>query len=470
MVNPAYGEGFVRSQRWPARSRGRVQRHPDYLAIAAAVLERDGHQVKLLDAAALNMPLAQVKEIAAEFKPELSIIHTTTPSIYNDVEHADMLKDLGSATALIGAHASALPEETMRLSTKIDYIARGEYDYTLRDIASQQPPANIPGITYRQNGGVVHNKVRPLIENLDELPFPAWHQVDVHRYFDAGKNYPFITLISGRGCPNQCSFCILPQVFYGQRYRLRSAQSVVDEIEHDLKLFPDLKEIMFEDDTLTADRRRTREICEEMQRRGLHICWSANARADLDDLELMKLMRRSGCRMLVVGFEFGDQKMLDSVHKRVTVEQMKNFADLTKKAGIRVHGCFMIGGPGETRETALKTIQLIRELKLDTIQISGLTPYPGTKFYDWCKENNYIIAKDWPEWVDGGEQSTVVSYPGLSKEEIVSLVDQGLYQNFYFKPGTWLHHLRTIQSFDDFKRKLHGAKNLGEYWLKRRFS
>ena len=470
MLNPSYGKNFVRSARWAARSRGRVQRHPDYLAIATAVLEKEGHEVKLLDAAALNIELEGVRKIAEEFKPDLSVIHTTTPSIYNDIKHAEMLKDLGSTTVLIGQHASALPIETMQMSEKIDYIARGEYDYTLRDIANGKDPADILGITYRNGNEIINIEDRPLIKNIDEMPFPAWHQIDVHDYFDAGKLYPFITMISGRGCPNNCSFCVLPQVFYGKKYRFRSAKRVVDEIEYDLELFPDLKEVMFEDDTITANKKRCADICNEIINRGLNkkISWSANARADLDDFELLKLMKESGCRMLVVGYEFGDQKILDNVRKRLTVEQMKEFARLTRKAGIMVHGCFMIGGPGETRETAVKTVKLPRELKPDTLQFSALTPYPGTAFYDWCKENGYIIANDWTEWVDAGEQSTVVEYPNLSKDEIVNLVDKGLYENFYFRPSTWVHHLLTIRGYDDFKRKVKGARSLVGYWWGKR--
>ena len=469
ILNPAYGKGFVRSQRWPARSRGRVQRHPDYLAIATAVLEKEGHHVKLLDAAALNMPLLQVKEAARDFKPELAIIHTTTPSIYNDIEHADMLKDLGATTALVGAHATALPEETLEISPKIDYIARGEYDYILRDIANQISPADILGLTFRNGTDVIHNKPRPLIENLDELPFPAWHQIDINRYYDY-KLFPFITVISGRGCPNSCSFCLLPQVMYGRKYRLRSASKVVDEIEYDLELFPNLKAVMFEDDTLTADKKRITEISNEILRRGLRISWSADARADLDDLDLLKLMKEAGCRMLVAGFEFGDQQILDNVNKRLTVEQMRQFSALAKKAGIKVHGCFMVGGPGETRETAGKTLQLIRDLRPDTIQISALNPYPGTKFYDWCREQNYIKARDWTEWVDDTEQTTVISYPNLSRKEIIDLVDRGLYQNFYLRPSVWWHHLRTIENFGDFKRKARGVWSLLDYWWRKKLS
>lgn len=467
IVNPAYGKNFVRSARWAARSRGRVQRHPDYLAIATAVLEKEGHEVKLLDAAALNMDQGAVREIAVTFRPELSVVHTTTPSIYSDIRHGEMLKEVGAVTVLIGQHCSALPVETMKISGHIDFVVQGEYDYALRDLASGTPVTEIEGLAFREGEQIVWNHRRSFITNLDELPFPAWHQIDIRDYFDAGKLYPFVTLISGRGCPNGCTFCVLPQVLYGRKYRLRSASSVVDEIQYDLELFPELKEVMFEDDTLTARPERTGEICEEILNRGIRISWSANSRADLDDLDLLKLMKEAGCRMLVVGFEFGDQCVLDNVNKRLTVEQMKQFTALARKAHIKIHGCFMVGGPGETKETAERTIRLAQELKPDTVQFSALTPYPGTELYDWCRVKGYILAADWPEWVTAGEQQTVLEYPGLSRTDILELVDRGLYHGFYLRPRTWVHHLLTVTSFDDFKRKMRGAKNLLQYlWSK----
>lgn len=471
MLNPSYGKNFVRSARWAARSRGRVQRHPDYLSIATAVLESAGHKVKLLDAAALNIDFDGTKEMSRTFKPDLSVIHTTTPSIYNDIKHAEMLQDLGSTTVLIGQHASALPMETMQMSEKIDYIARGEYDYTLRDIANCKDPSNIFGITYRNGNEIINHEDRPLIKNLDELPFPAWHQIDVHDYFDASKLYPFITMISGRGCPNNCSFCVLPQVFYGKRYRFRSAKKVVDEIEYDLSLFPDLKEIMFEDDTLTADKKRCEDICHEIIDRGSNrkISWSANARADLDDFGLLKLMKESGCRMLVVGYEFGDQKILDNVRKRLTIEQMKEFAKLARKAGIMVHGCFMIGGPGETKETIKMTKKLIRDVKPDILQVLVASPIPGTKFYDWVKENGYLLVNDLENSLDEeGFQKCIISYPDFTKEDIESYVDRAL-KEYYLSTSYILIAMRNVlrkNGLHELKGMMTSAKVLLKY-LKR---
>jgi len=471
ILNPAfYGiKNFVRTARWFARSRGRVGRHPDYLAIATAVLEEAGHKCKLLDACGTNMPFDQIKKITEKFKPDIIVSHTTTPSIYNDIKQTAELKTINDAlTILIGAHVSALPKESFEINKKIDIIVRGEYDYTLRDIADGKNMENIQGTNYRDNSQIKSNTDRPFIEDLNEMPFPAWHHINVHDYFDAGKLYPFITMIVGRGCPNRCAFCILPQVLYGRKYRLRSAEKVVDEMEYDLKLFPDLKEFMFEDDTLTVDKERCRKICNEIFERDLDITWSGNSRADIADLELLKLMHKAGCRMFVVGFEFGCQKVLNSLRKGITVQMMKNFSNACHKAGIKIHGCFMIGGPGETRETAEMTIKLAGNLKCDTIQISAITPYPGTEFYDWCLKNGYITAEDWTEWIDAGEQSTVISYPQLDKKEILDLVDRGLYESFYFRPSIWLHHFFTTRDMTDLRRKVKGFLSLLDYRLKKK--
>jgi radical SAM superfamily enzyme YgiQ (UPF0313 family) len=468
MLNPPYGHDFCRSARWYAKSRGRVQRHPDWMLIAAAVLEEAGNQVSFLDGAALNASEGQIEEAVKEFRPELTVLHTTTPSIYNDIQFAGMVKKVsGCSTVLIGPHVTTLTEETFQISGgQVDLIVRGEYDYTLRDLAAGIPWEKVKGVSYMTDGEVHHNPPRPMIEDIDELPFPAWRHIDIRDYHDAGKLYPFITLISGRGCENRCTFCQFPQVMYGQKYRFRSPGLVVDEIEYDQSIFPNLKEVMFEDDTFTLKlhRERLHAICEEMLRRNMKISWSANARVDLNDLETLKLMKRSGCRMLCVGFEFGNQKILDAVKKGITLDQTRDFARNCRRAGIRVHGCFMMGGPGETRETALETIQLAKELPIDTVQFSGVCPYPGTEYYNWCRENGYLIPRDWREWVDENlEQRTIIDLPGLSMEEINELVDSGL-KSFYLRPSQMWRMLREMRSWSDVKAKFHGFKSFVNYF------
>ena len=208
VLNPPWVEDFCRSARWAAKSRGRVQRHPDWLLIATAVLEEAGHKVRFIDGAALNMSKERVLAAAHEFRPELAVLHTTTPSIYNDIEYAKSIKALtGAYTVLVGAHVSAVPEDTLiKGGGGVDSVARGEYDYTLRDLANGTSPGSILGLSFMEAGGVKHNPDRPPLD-VKELPFPAWHHIRPEWYYDIGKKLPFLTLISGRGCFGQCTFC-----------------------------------------------------------------------------------------------------------------------------------------------------------------------------------------------------------------------------------------------------------------------
>lgn len=469
VLNPTFGKDFTKSARWFARSRGRVQRHPDYLATAVAVLEAAGHELFFMDCQAKNMPTEEVIPRLKQFQPEIFVYQTSTPSIYGDIEAARLCREAlgGALHVFVGPHVSAEPEDTLRAAAGvIDVVCRREYDYTLRDLANGVPLKECLGISYLDGGAYVANPERPYIENLDELPFPAWQHLDIRDYRDGAKLYPFLTLITGRGCRHRCSFCQLPQVMTGHGYRQRSVENVVDEMEHDKKLFPDLKEIMFEDDTLTMRVARDRlvRLCEEIIRRDLKLSWSANARVDLNDLEILKLMKRSGCRMLCVGFEFGEQAVLNAVSKGTTIEQMITFADNAARARIRIHGCFMFGGPGETRETALKTIALSKRLRIDTAQFAGVVAYPGTSFYDWAKREGALVPKNWRDWVTNDyEQASIISLPTLSKEEINELIDTGL-REFYLRPVQMMRMLRNINSWADVKAKAHGLLSFFRYF------
>ncbi len=466
-----FGRDFTKSARWFARSRGRVQRHPDYLCIAAAVAEADGHEVFLLDAQAKNIPTPDALPAIKAFAPDLIIYQASTPSIDADIAAAALCRESVHAQhVLVGPHVSAEPEDTLkRAHGVVDAVAIGEYDYTVRDLASGVALRDCAGIAWMDGGQYRCNPRRPYIEELDALPFPAWRHIDLQDYRDAGKLFPFLTLISGRGCWGRCTFCQLPQVMTGRQYRARSVENVIAEIEYDLSLFPDLREVMFEDDTLLspANRERLRALCEALISRRFGISWSANARVDVNDLDTLKLMKRSGCRMLCVGFEFGDEQVLRNVKKGTSVEEMRRFAEHARKAGIRVHGCFMIGGPGETPETARKTIRLAQELPIDTAQFSGVVAYPGTEFYAWAREQGYIIPCDWRDWVDKDyEQVTTLNLPMLKVEEINALIDEGL-RGFYMRPSQMWRMLCNIRSMSDVRAKWHGLKSFFGYFRAR---
>lgn len=305
-LNPSWGKDWCRSARWAAKSRGRVQRHPDWVLIAVAYLEKNGHQCKFLDAAALNIDKQESIENILQYNPEMVVIHTTTPSIYNDISYAREIKNFKAIkTVLIGSHVSAEPDNTFSIAEDcVDFIVRGEYELPLLGLANKDKIEKIPGISYKVDNQVIHNPLPERQIDVNTLPFPAWHHIKPEWYHDAGKLYPFLTLISARGCVGRCTFCRDPQTFYKRRLRLRDPKLVVDEMEYDLKMFPQIREIMFETDTFASSPKHAREICEEIISRGIKIPWSCNVRVDID-LDLLPIMKKAGCRMLMTGFEFG---------------------------------------------------------------------------------------------------------------------------------------------------------------------
>lgn len=469
-LNPTFGKDFTKSARWFARSRGRVQRHPDYFCTAAGVVEAAGHEICFLDAQAKNWPTEESVAFLLKFKPDMIVYQTTTPSIDADIECAKACKKAtGAVNILIGPHVTAEPKDTLeRAEGCVDAVAIGEYDFTLRDLANGVAIKDCLGLAYHTGTTYVETPRRPFIENLDEVAFPAWKHIDIYDYHDYGKLFPFLTLISGRGCRAKCTYCQLPQVMNGHTYRTRSVDNVIDEIEYDIKLFPNLKEVMFEDDTLTmrSSQDRLIELCEGMIRRNVKISWSANARVDVNDLDVLKLMKRAGCRWLCVGFEFGDQEVLNNVKKGATIKQMHTFAQNAHKAGVRVHGCFMFGGPGETLETCKKTIDMSLQLPIDTAQFTSVVAYPGTSYYNWAKESGYLVERNWRDWVDGDfEQCSTQKFPHLSEDQINAFVDEGL-RKFYLRPTQMVRMVRNMSSWADVRSKLHGFRSFVEYFSK----
>lgn len=468
-INPSFGKDFVRSARWAAKSRGRVQRHPEYALTALAVLREAGHEVMFVEGAARNLTKKDVAIILRKYFPDMVIIHSTTPSIYNDLSYANLAKKINknALTVMVGAHASAEPEDTLKNGKGfLDIVAIGEYDFTLKDLANGLNKDKVEGIAYKTGKKIIKTGFRKPL-NVDELPFPAWDLIDPHWYNDAGKRFPFLTLYSGRGCFGMCTFCRETQVVNGRVLRMRSPKKVVEEMEYDIKLFPYLKEIMFETDTFTAIPKNVKEICELIIKKGVNkkISWSCNVRVDID-LSLLPLMKKAGCRMLMVGFEFGSQKDLDTVKKGTTVEQSRKFAETAAKLGFVIHGCFMVGAPGETKETAEETVKFAKSLPLDTVQFSGICVYPGTEMYYWAKKNHFLDVKDWTDWVDKNhEQRTILDYPQFSKELIDQYVDKGL-KEFYLRPNQMLRMLKNMRSPSDLLRKVYGLKKFFDYFSK----
>ncbi len=468
IFNPSFGDNFVRVARWAAKSRGRVQRHPEYLLTAAQVLIDAGHDVRFIEAAARNFTPEQSYDIIRAFQPDLVVIHATTPSIYNDIEQARAVKkQTGAQIAFVGQHVSAEVRNTFEISRgAVDFILRAEYDFTLRDLADGHPAKDIAGLSWRDGDRIADNPDRPPLD-VNDLPFPAWPLIQPEWYPDGGKKFPFLTLLSGRGCNNACTFCRDPQLMYGYRLRMRSAEKVVDEMEYDLSVHPQIREIMFETDTFAASREHAEAVCREIIRRGVHkkISWSCNMRINTP-LDVLPLMKSAGCRMLMVGFEFGYDEAFRAVRKGgVNVEMARAFAHKAHELGFIIHGCFMIGAPGETRASARQTINLAKELPLDTAQITGMACYPGTTLYQWAKGNGFLLARDWNEWLTAEkEQRTLLSYPQLSSTEIDAFIDKGL-KEFYLRPEQIWRMLISIRSPGDLRRKVYGFGAFINYFL-----
>lgn len=477
MLNPPFLPKFSRGSRSPCVPKGGTLYYPLWLAYATGVLEKEGFNVKLIDAPARDFDKKDIEDIAKHFNPDLSVIDTSTPSIYNDVEVGEKIKEItGNFVIMVGMHPSALPEQTLKISEKIDAVARHEFDYTIRDLAfaleSGKNLKTVKGITFRDNGEIIHNPDRPFIENLDEIPFVSEvykRHLHVEDYFYSANLHPVITILSGRGCVYRCVFCVWPQVFSGHKYRFRSVKNVVDELEYIKNEFPQVKEIFLEDDTLTVNPRRCQELSDLIVKRKLDITFSCNSRAEADFITLKKL-KKAGCRLLCVGFESGIQRILDNIHKGITIEKIKQFMKDAKKAGILVHGCFILGMPGDTKETVMKTIEFAKELNPDTAQFFPLMVYPGTEAYEWAKKNGYLLTEDYSEWLTSeGQHNTLVSRPDLSNRELVELCDQAR-REFYLRPAYIFYKFRQmITKPKESKRAFKSAKTFLKFLFRGTF-
>jgi radical SAM superfamily enzyme YgiQ (UPF0313 family) len=310
-------------------------------------------------------------------------------------------------------------------------VARQEFDYTVKELAEGMPLEQIKGLSYKQNGMVVHNPDRPFIDELDHLPFVTsiYHRdLNYRNYKIPYLLYPYVSIYSGRGCPGQCTYCLWPQTLTGHAYRTRSVENVVQEIRDANKLFPDVKEIFFDDDTFTADLQRVMEFCKVVKPLG--ITWSATSRANVK-YEVLKSMKEAGLRLLVVGYENGNPEILKTIKKGISVDQMRQFTKDCHKLGIRIHGTFILGLPGENRNTIEESIRFACELEPDTIQVSLASAYPGTAFYEMCQSEGYFIKSGWVD--EGGYQIFNLKYEGIEPTEIYKSVET-FYKRFYYRP------------------------------------
>ncbi|WP_185748549.1 hopanoid biosynthesis associated radical SAM protein HpnJ [Herbaspirillum sp. SJZ107] len=438
--------------RYQAKREIRSFWYPTWLAQPAALVPGS----RLLDASAEGMTVEQALDIAASY--DLVIIHTSTPSFPGDVRFVELLKqrDPAALAGMVGARVAVDPDSALQASRAIDFVAREEFDYTCLDVAQGLALADIAGISFRDRGGHIrHNPPRPIIEDMDALPFVApvyKRDLNIRNYFIGYLNYPYVSLYTGRGCRSRCTFCLWPQTVGGHRYRTRSAANVLAEVRWIKENMPEVKEIMFDDDTFTDLRPRAEEIARGLGALGM--TWSCNAKANVPYATL-KIMKENGLRLLLVGYESGDDQILLNIKKGLRTDIARRFADDCHALGITVHGTFILGLPGETHETIAKSIEFAKEINPHTIQVSLAAPYPGTHLHAQAVENGWIPDGKTIHLVnDSGVQLAALSYPHLSREEIYHGVE-AFYRSFYFRPSKiWEIVSEMLHSWDMTRRRL----------------
>jgi hopanoid biosynthesis associated radical SAM protein HpnJ len=422
--------------------------YPTWLCYPAGLIPES----RVVDAPPENLTVAQVAAMARDF--DLAVLFTTSPSFQHDLATITRLKDAnpGLIAGLVGPQVSVLPQESLEKGPQVDFVARREFDYSLLEVAQGRPWGEIEGLSYRQNGKIKHNPDRPWIEDLDALPLVTeiYHRDLVMEHYNIPYlRYPYVSFYTGRGCPGHCVYCLWPQTFTGRRFRVRSVDNVVAEVRRTLELFPQAAEIFFDDDTFTAAGERARALSQEF--RHLQFTWSATARVTTS-YETLKAMKDGGLRLLVVGFETGDPQVLQNIRKGATLDLGRRFVKWCRELGIQVHGTFMVGLPGETPKSIEASIRFACELDPDTIQVSLATPYPGTEFYDFCREKGYFKEDS---LVNGqtGYQQCVVDYPGLAAAEIFQAVPK-FYRRFYFRPRYMARAAKVMLKDPEERRRL----------------
>ena len=414
--------------------------YPTWLAQPAALVSGS----KLLDCTPHGINVEECLRVADDF--DHVIINTSTPSLKNDSKVAEAIKARrpGTKIGFVGAHAAVLPTETLKASPAIDWVGRKEFDYTCKEVAEGRPMETISGLSFKKEGKIIHNPERELIHNMDELPWVAdvyKRDLDIEKYFIGYLMHPYVSMYTGRGCPAQCTFCLWPQTIGGHKYRVRSAENVAAEMAHMKQIFPQVKEFFFDDDTFTANLPRAREIAKKLAPMGL--TWSCNSRANLE-YDTIKYMKDSGLRLFLVGYESGNDETLKRIKKGVTTDEMRRFTKSCHKAGVVIHGTFILGLPIETQETIEQTINFAQELDVFSLQVSLAAPYPGTELYEMAKQNGWFVKKDKTDILHGdGLQQSTLEYPGLDKDEIFEAVDR-FYRSYYLRPGPILRIIKTM--------------------------
>lgn len=472
-INPPFKSEngkYSRASRSPAITKSGTVYYPIWLAYAGANADaQDDIEVLFIDAVADGSSIEKTVERAIPFSPNLVVVDTSTPSIHEDVRCAAAIKSSIPDTfiALMGTHASAIPEETLSMDLSLDAIIQNEADETVvelaRAIRDDRELSEVAGLIYRKGKEIIKSPARPLIQDLDTLPMVSKFydkNLDVNDYFFSAARYPMVMIMTSRGCPFKCSWCVYPRVTHQDKYRMRSPENIVAEFQYIRDHMPHIQEIGIEDDLFTASIKHVNKVCDLLIADGNSLPWWVDTRVSLP-YETMEKMKRAGCRLLIAGFESGDQNILDGIEKGTQLDEAYTFMANARKLNFIVHGCFVFGQPGETFETMNKTLELSKKLNPDTAQFFPMMIYPGTAAYRWAQEGGYMTTQNFNHWLTPeGLHKSLITTPEFDADEVTRFCDDAR-RGFYLRPRYIMKKaIQSILSQEERRRNFKAFRTL----------
>lgn len=434
--------------------------------LAAAIKEKRNDEVTILDACALNYNSQDLEEYLKKDKWDIIGLTILTPMYQKALEAIEIIKKIDQKVKIIvgGPHPTIFPEETLKHNPNIDFAIYGEGEITiveLLDALEKNTPFNeIKGLVYRKGKEIIKNSQRPFIKDLDEVPLPARELLNMNLYKPAPTYYnklPSFLILTSRGCPYRCVYC---SKVSGNLYRHHSINRIIKEIEVLIKDY-NAKEIIFRDDTFTINKKHVEDLCQEIIKRGLNkkIKWTCMTRVPLVTEDLLKLMRKAGCWSIHYGVESGSQRLLDLIQKDITIQQVKDAFNWTRKAGIEIKAFFMLGLPTETKEESLQTIKFTKDSKPDWIQVTITVPYPGTKLYELAQKDGTLKSLKWENyqtWAGWSDKELVYTPKDRDAEELKELQRRAM-REFYLSPRFIIKQFKNLRSWNNIKTYSQGA-------------
>ena len=425
------------------------------LAYIAAVLEKAGHKVWYLDCSALHYTVKDAQRALIDLRQDFDFVGlgATTPLVNNALAIVASAKKIWpkAKTVLGGVHPSVMPEEIMAHQA-IDFVVIEEGEETMRELADGKNPTEILGLCYKEGGQVIKNQPRPLIKDLDMIPPPAYHLLPMDKYYPAIGSYrrlPVMIMFATRGCPGRCTFCY--RTFRGL-VRRRSARNIIEEIKI-LQRDYGIKEVAFYDDTFTLFKDVVKEFCDIIEREKIDLTWSCFTRVDYIGEDLLRVMKKAGCHLILFGVESADEQILENINKRISLNQVVEAVRMARKIGIETRASFMIGNQGETEATIKKTIDFAIKLDPDGVQFNIVVAYPGTELFNWAKERGYIKSFNWNDY---SYSNVVLEMPGLDRAKLQYYYELA-HRRFYFRPKIILRRLWHIRSWAQLVQEIKGG-------------